>query len=67
MYVDVYCIESEIKTHNSESRSQEEATVRDEWVSYLQVAPLKNKSCHLVIIDLVHSFYIESIYQQWSK
>ena len=31
-----------IKTHNSESRGQEEAAVRDERVSYLQVAPLKN-------------------------
>ena len=31
-----------IKTHDSESRGQEEAVVRDERVSYLQVAPLKN-------------------------
>ena len=31
-----------IKTHDSESRGQEEAAVRDERVSYLQVAPLKN-------------------------
>ena len=30
-----------IKTHDSESRGQE-AAVRDERVSYLQVAPLKN-------------------------
>ena len=30
-----------IKTHD-ESRGQEEAAVRDERVSYLQVAPLKN-------------------------
>ena len=31
-----------IKTHDSESQGQEEAAVRDERVSYLQVAPLKN-------------------------
>ena len=31
-----------IKTHDSELRGQEEAAVRDERVSYLQVAPLKN-------------------------
>ena len=30
----------EIKTHGSESRGQEEAGLRDEPVSYLQVAPL---------------------------
>ena len=29
-----------IKTHGSESRGQEEAGLRDEQVSYLQVAPL---------------------------
>ena len=29
-----------IKTHGSESRGQEEAGLRDEPVSYLQVAPL---------------------------
>ena len=29
-----------IKTHSSESRGQEEAGLRDEPVSYLQVAPL---------------------------
>ena len=29
-----------IKTHDSESRGQEEAGLRDERVSYLQVAPL---------------------------
>ena len=29
-----------IKTHDSESRGQEEAAVRDEQVSYLHVAPL---------------------------
>ena len=29
-----------IKTHGSESRGQEEAGLRDERVSYLQVAPL---------------------------
>ena len=29
-----------IKTHGSESRGQEEADLRDERVSYLQVAPL---------------------------
>ena len=29
-----------IKTHGSESRGQEEACLRDEPVSYLQVAPL---------------------------
>ena len=29
-----------IKTHGSESRGQEEAALRDERVSYLQVAPL---------------------------
>ena len=29
-----------IKTHGSESRGQEEADLRDEPVSYLQVAPL---------------------------
>ena len=32
----------DIKTHDSESRGQEEAAVRDERVSYLQVALLKN-------------------------
>ena len=31
-----------IKTHGSESRGQEEAGLRDEPVSYLQVAPLWN-------------------------
>ena len=31
---------SQIKTHGSESRGQEEAGLRDEPVSYLQVAPL---------------------------
>ena len=31
---------SYIKTHGSESRGQEEAGLRDEPVSYLQVAPL---------------------------
>ena len=35
-------IKGDIKTHDSESRGQEEAAVRDERVSYLQVAPLKN-------------------------
>ena len=30
----------DIKTHGSESRGQEEAGLRDEPVSYLQVAPL---------------------------
>ena len=29
-----------IKTHSGESRGQEEAGLRDEPVSYLQVAPL---------------------------
>ena len=29
-----------IKTHGSESRGQEEAGLRDERVSYLQVTPL---------------------------
>ena len=33
-------IDSYIKTHGSESRGQEEAGLRDEQVSYLQVAPL---------------------------
>ena len=28
--------------HDSESQGQEKATVRDEWVSYLHVAPLWN-------------------------
>ena len=32
--------ELEIKTHGSELRGQEEAGLRDEPVSYLQVAPL---------------------------
>ena len=32
----------QIKTHGSESRGQEEAGLRDEPVSYLQVAPLWN-------------------------
>ena len=31
---------SYIKTHGSESRGQEEAGLRDERVSYLQVTPL---------------------------
>ena len=31
---------NDIKTHGSESRGQEEAGLRDERVSYLQVAPL---------------------------
>ena len=34
------CIYTYIKTHGSESRGQEEAGLRDERVSYLQVAPL---------------------------
>ena len=37
-----HVMEQQIKTHDSESRGQEEAAVRDERVSYLQVAPLKN-------------------------
>ena len=37
-----HIIASIIKTHDSESRGQEEAAVRDERVSYLKVAPLKN-------------------------
>ena len=36
--IDVQC--DYIKTHGSESRGQEEAGLRDEPVSYLQVAPL---------------------------
>ena len=38
MYMHVHA--SIIKTHGSESRGQEEAGLRDEPVSYLQVAPL---------------------------
>ena len=34
------CVTCKIKTHGSESRGQEEAGLRDEPVSYLQVAPL---------------------------
>ena len=34
------CSTALIKTHGSESRGQEEAGLRDEQVSYLQVAPL---------------------------
>ena len=34
-----FCV-YDIKTHGSESRGQEEAGLRDEPVSYLQVAPL---------------------------
>ena len=33
-------VETPIKTHGSESRGQEEAGLRNERVSYLQVAPL---------------------------
>ena len=33
-------VPNHIKTHGSESRGQEEAGLRDERVSYLQVAPL---------------------------
>ena len=36
----IHCRCSYIKTHGSESRRQEEAGLRDEPVSYLQVAPL---------------------------
>ena len=36
IYITLY----NIKTHGSESRGQEEAGLRDERVSYLQVAPL---------------------------
>ena len=35
-----YILQLIIKTHGSESRGQEEAGLRDERVSYLQVAPL---------------------------
>ena len=35
----VYKAHIHIKTHGSESRGQEEAGLRDERVSYLQVAP----------------------------
>ena len=35
IYIYIY-----IKTHGSESRGQEEAGLRDEPVSYLQIAPL---------------------------
>ena len=46
MVIDQLCqpgqviITHKIKTHGSESRGQEEAGLRDEPVSYLQVAPL---------------------------
>ena len=39
-YADMYIEGVYIKTHGSESRGQEEAGLRDEPVSYLQVAPL---------------------------
>ena len=43
LYVNLYEVYVHcIKTHDSESRGQEEAAGRDERVSYLQVAPLKN-------------------------
>ena len=38
--LEVCCVNSTIKTHGSESRGQEEAGLRNEQVSYLQVAPL---------------------------
>ena len=38
MYICMYRVY--IKTHGSESQGQEEAGLRDERVSYLQVAPL---------------------------
>ena len=38
LYGRIY-ISKYIKTHGSESRGQEEAGLRDERVSYLQVAP----------------------------
>ena len=40
MYIHTYVFTYTIKTHGSESRGQEEAGLRDERVSYLQVAPL---------------------------
>ena len=36
----IIILSSDIKTHGSESRGQEEAAVRDERVSYLHVALL---------------------------
>ena len=39
-YCEVDVLPFKIKTHGSESRGQEEAGLRDEPVSYLQVAPL---------------------------
>ena len=39
-YIHRTCLYTYIKTHGSESRGQEEAGLRDEPVSYLQVAPL---------------------------
>ena len=39
-FLAIYNNYSYIKTHGSESRGQEEAGLRDERVSYLQVAPL---------------------------
>ena len=36
----IQAMQLDIKTHGSESRGQEEAGLRDEPVSYLQVAPL---------------------------
>ena len=36
----IHILEIHIKTHGSESWGQEEAGLRDEPVSYLQVAPL---------------------------
>ena len=39
-YTKRQCFKCFIKTHGSESRGQEEAGLRDEPVSYLQVAPL---------------------------
>ena len=43
-YIDLFLrlavLQVRIKTHGSESRGQEEAGLRDERVSYLQVAPL---------------------------
>ena len=40
VFFGMYFIAIYIKTHGSESRGQEEAGLRDEPVSYLQVAPL---------------------------
>ena len=52
-----------IKTHGSESRGQEELFTRSTALKFANALAKPPRSYHLVIKDLVRSYYIESIYR----